>query len=345
MTTITDDCDDVLAFTQAVAIKSPRVIAAPLSLHADKRARVWFQRWTYVNLPTPPKPAPQDNLGLTGVLTDVATRLHTSEALRPAVSAHHEAEKEKKGWDRLPPTAQRVILAASATTGTSILNSPTPTIHRFLNARNATAIQADCSLTYAGNNIYLTTSFCQDLLQGHILDIPYPDAPTGLSPLLTPPSSAGPANVQKRAMQIKLILSMGKYRLYKEESDELLDQRVHVLTSTQELRHLTRNFVKLTGDYLGEESPIYLLMGSWPRHIDRFDWQYEKTFARDPLLGADLMDRIYKHVHVFLHSCNTTAIEDVESGDLAEFGGIQKKVERGEWLTLALVWVDCPAKM
>ena len=45
-------------------------------------------------------------------------------------------------------------------------------IHRFLNARNATDLQADCSLTYAGNKIYLPTSFCQALLQGHILDIP-----------------------------------------------------------------------------------------------------------------------------------------------------------------------------
>ena len=103
---------------------------------------------------------------------------------------------------------------------------------------------------------------------------------------------------------------------------ELLDQRVHVLTSTQELCHSTRNFVKLVGVYLGEESPICLSMGSWPRHIDRFERQYDKVFTRDPLFGADLMDRIHKHVQVFLHYCNTTAIEEVESGSLAEFGGL-----------------------
>ena len=50
----TDDCNDVLAFLQAVAVKSPRVIAAPLSLRADKRERVWLCRWTDANLPTPP---------------------------------------------------------------------------------------------------------------------------------------------------------------------------------------------------------------------------------------------------------------------------------------------------
>ena len=44
LATIADDCDDVLAFLQAVSVKSPRVIAAPLSLCADKRARVLFQR-------------------------------------------------------------------------------------------------------------------------------------------------------------------------------------------------------------------------------------------------------------------------------------------------------------
>ena len=51
---------------------------------------------------------------------------------------------------------------------------------------------------------------------------------------------------------------------------------------------------------------------------------------------------IHKRVQVFLHSCNMTAIEDVDSGALAEFGGIQKKVERGEWLTSTPVWVERP---
>ena len=93
-------------------------------------------------------------MGLTDVLTNVATWLHTAEALRPVVVSLRDAKKDTKGWDRPPPMAHRVILAASATTGTSISTSPPPTIHRFPNARNATSLQADCSLTYAGNNIY-----------------------------------------------------------------------------------------------------------------------------------------------------------------------------------------------
>ena len=274
-------------------------------------------------------PDPQYHLGLRDVLTNVATRLNTSKALRPVVAAQREMEKETKGWDRLPPTAQRVILAASATTGTSIPTSPPPTIHRFLNARNVTALQANCSLTYAGNNIYLPTFFCQPLLQRHILAIPDPDAPTGISPLLTPPSSAGPENYQQRAMRIQVLLSMGQDRLSKEEAGELLDQRVHVLTSTQDLRHPTRNFVKLAGDYLEEGILICLSMFLWLRHIDRFEQQYDKAFARDPLFGADSMDIIHKRVQVFLHSCNTTSIEEVELGALEDFRRLQKRVERG----------------
>ena len=44
LTTIEDDWDNILAFLHVVAIKYPRVIAAPLSFCADKCARVWFQR-------------------------------------------------------------------------------------------------------------------------------------------------------------------------------------------------------------------------------------------------------------------------------------------------------------
>ena len=71
-------------------------------------------------------------------------------------------------------------------------------------------------------------------------------------------------------------------------------------------------------------------MGTWPRHIDRFERKYDKAFAKDPLFGADLMDITHKRVQVFLHSRNTTSIKNVESRALAEFGGLQKKVERGE---------------
>ena len=60
----------VLAFLQAVMIKSPSIIAALLLLHADKHARAWFHLFLGNNLP-PPTNAPQDNTGLTGVLSDV----------------------------------------------------------------------------------------------------------------------------------------------------------------------------------------------------------------------------------------------------------------------------------
>ena len=84
-------------------------------------------------------------------------------------------------------------------------------------------------------------------------------------------------------------------------------------------------------------------MVTWPRRIDRFKRQYYKAFEKDPLFGADLMDHIQKRVQVFLHSCNTTAIEDMELGSLKEFRGLHKRVERGEWLALTLGWVDWPA--
>ena len=51
-------------------------------------------------------------------------------------------------------------------------------------------------------------------------------------------------------MRIQVLLSMGQDHLSKEEVGELLDQRVHVLASSQELRHSTRNFINLAGDYL-----------------------------------------------------------------------------------------------
>ena len=92
-----------------------------------------------------------------------------------------------------------------------------------------------------------------------------------------------------------------------------------MLKSTQDMRHSTGNFVKLVGDYLGEGSPVCISMASRPHHIDRFEEQYDKAFARDPLFGADLTDMVHKRVQVFLHSCNTMSIEGVDLRALEEF--------------------------
>ena len=55
------------------------------------------------------------------------------------------------------------------------------------------------------------------------------------------------------------------------------------------------------------------------------------------------MDWIHKRVKVFLHSCNTMAIEDVDSGVLEDFRGLKKRVERGGWMTSMPEWKERPA--
>ena len=86
--------------------------------------------------------------------------IKNAEDLRPCVAVQSEADIETRGWDCLPPTAQRIILEASATNGLTILSEMPLSIHRLLKARNATDIQADCTITFTGHNIYLPTSFC-----------------------------------------------------------------------------------------------------------------------------------------------------------------------------------------
>ena len=75
--------------------------------------------------------------------------------------SQHGYTRPKLSVPSSPTSARwiRKIIAASVTTETSIPTSLPPTIHRFLNARNETALQDDCSQTYAGNNIHLHISF------------------------------------------------------------------------------------------------------------------------------------------------------------------------------------------
>ena len=220
--------------------------------------------------------APQDHSGLTGFLSEVATLLNNVEALRPVVTTKRDTDRKTCSWDRLPPTAQRLILAASAVNGIIIPSEPSPFLHFLLNARNArntTALQYNCTLTYLGNNIFLPTDFCQDLLQDHIISITDPNATKYLSPLLIHPSSTGSENYQQISIRVQVLIPMGQYRLSKEEADKILDQRFHMVAATQKLRHNTQNFLRLTGYFLGTERPLSWATATWPCHIYLFECQ------------------------------------------------------------------------
>ena len=113
-----------------------------------------------------------------------------------------------------------------------------------------------------------------------------------------------------------------------------------MVVTTQELRHSTRNVVRLTGEYLGTEGTFYRAIVTWPHNINCFESQYDKAFAGHDLFRADIVDRIHMRVHVLMHSCNTMSLEDVEIVTLEEFGEIQRQVARVECITTTPTWVD-----
>ena len=106
---------------------------------------------------------------------------------------------------------------------------------------------------------------------------------------------------------------MSQERLSKDDYRELLEQWFHVVTMTQELYNSTRNFVRVSGDYLSAGRPLSQAMATWPIHIDRFERQYDKALSVNRLLGTDLVDHTHNRVQVFLHSFNTTSLYGVET--------------------------------
>ena len=95
-----------------------------------------------------------------------------------------------------------------------------------------------------------------------------------------------------------------------------MDQWVPVDTTTQDLSHTTRNFVRVAGDYLENEAPLGRSIITWPQHIDRFERQYNKAFAENTLFGAETIDRTNKMVLIFLQLCNKKCLDNVKMGAL-----------------------------
>ena len=63
-------------------------------------------------------------------------------------------------------------------------------------------------------------------------------------------------------MRVQVLIAMGQDQLSKDELGNLLDQRVHMVATTQELRLIPRNSMRLTGDYLGTKGPLSRAMST-----------------------------------------------------------------------------------
>ena len=102
--------------------------------------------------------------------------------------------------------------------------------------------------------------------------------------------------------------------------------------------HNTRNFVRVVVDYLVPESPRVRAMETWPRHINHYEWNYDKEFAANKCFGADITDRTHKQVQVLLYSCNMYSLDNVEMAAPADFGDLQRRVNQGEWIMYTPIW-------
>ena len=102
-------------------------------------------------------------------------------------------------------------------------------------------------------------------------------------------------------MRVQIFLEVGQDLISKKETGELLDQRFYMVTTTKEIKHITRNFVQVDGYLLGNEGPLIRSMATWHQHIDHFMRKYDKAFAVNPLFGVDVVKCIHNWVKVFLH--------------------------------------------
>ena len=59
-------------------------------------------------------------------------------------------------------------------------------------------------------------------------------------------------------------------------------------------------------------------------HIDRFGYQYYKSFISNAHFLAHLLYKVHKWEKLFLHSCNTSMFYGVDTDALAYFGELQQ---------------------
>ena len=91
-------------------------------------------------------------------------------------------------------------------------------------------------------------------------------------------------------------------------------------------------FLGLAVYYLIPDGTLSQAMETWPRHIDRFEWQFDKAFTGRRLFGEEILDQTRKRLQVFLHRCNTISLEDINTSALLGFGEPQLRSKRGEWV-------------
>ena len=69
---------------------------------------------------------------------------------------------------------------------------------------------------------------------------------------------------------------------------------------------------------MGDEGTSSQSTATYTHRVDRFKRQCNKSFTGNPFFGEDLSDRIHKRVQVFLISCNTACLDNVDMGALSD---------------------------
>ena len=90
-------------------------------------------------------------------------------------------------------------------------------------------------------------------------------------------------------MKIQVLVEMGQDRPPKEEVGCILEQRVKIVTYTQELFHSTCNFLQVMGYYLVLDGLLRRDVYTRPCQIDRYKHKYDKMFVANILFGNGIM--------------------------------------------------------
>ena len=151
-----------LTILQAVAVNLPQVTTAPLYIRAGKRAHLVMSLDRHES-PYASQDGPTRSHRSHGHLERRGNQATNRGSNPPCHCSPARGRKGDQGMRPFPNDGLAICPVGKIHQQISIPISPLPTLHRFLNTRNLTDLQADCALTYAGNNLYLPTSLCQDL--------------------------------------------------------------------------------------------------------------------------------------------------------------------------------------
>lgn len=234
---------------------------------------------------------------------------------------------KKKGFEKLHPSTQNMILQASSSNGQTIAASPCTECSDFYKSSS----HGEAKLTFLKSmlhnwncNVSVTSGVIINLFNGNF-SREYEEAPSNFSPFSFPkrPFMSGSSDKESLSLQLKELLGDG---LSKEDIKGALSQDLVIPRQVEYMKHNIKNTIGASCIFFSNKSILSQNLAAVAEHVERNLNIYEAAQYQNKYFCTEFLYALDTRIQLWLLHCEAACDREEVNDNLIDFSDDMNKV-------------------